>query len=223
MLKVFSPVIGSFVTVRKSWRWTQWTIIFFAIFSMLLTYNMKETYKKTILLRRAKRLSIPIPPGPPAAAKIKFLLTVTLLRPLHMLFTEPIVAFLSIYTAFNFSVLFAFFAAFPYVFKSVYSFSTEQSGLVFLAVGIGCILGLITVLLSDYYLYQPHVRASFAAGSNGVVAPEHRLYPALMGAFGMPISLFWFAWTARSGVHWASPVIAAIPFGWGNLTIFICL
>jgi MFS family permease len=79
------PVLGSFVTVRKSWRWTQWTIIFFAIFSMLLTLMARETYKKTILLKRAKKLGLPPPPSPfpTAASKAKFLLTVTLVRPLH--------------------------------------------------------------------------------------------------------------------------------------------
>ncbi|THV48324.1 hypothetical protein BGAL_0255g00100 [Botrytis galanthina] len=37
------PVIGSFVTVRKSWRWTQWTLIFFSIFSFLPLLLTSET------------------------------------------------------------------------------------------------------------------------------------------------------------------------------------
>lgn len=54
---------------------------------------MSETYKKIILARRAKRLNI----APPQQAQlkglalVKLLLTVTLARPLHMLFTEPTV------------------------------------------------------------------------------------------------------------------------------------
>lgn len=196
-------------------------MIFFAVLSIILTVFSQETYKKAILLRRAKRLGLPLPPGPPTAAKLKFLVSVTLTRPLHMLFTEPIVGFMSLYTGFNFSVLFAFFAAFPYVYRTVYNFSTEQVGLVFLAVGLGVGLALATVLLCDKFLYQPRVRASFAQGKNGVVLPEYRLYPALIGCFGMPISLFWFGWTARKDISWVSPVLAAIPFGWSNLSIFI--
>ncbi|KUJ18013.1 MFS multidrug transporter-like protein, partial [Mollisia scopiformis] len=217
------PVIGSFVTVRKGWRWTEWTIIFFAIFSFLLTLFASETYKKTLLARRSKARGLPPPPSPfpSAAAKLKFMFTVTLLRPLHMLFTEPIVAFFSIYVAFNFAVLFSFFAAFPYVFESVYGFDTEQSGLVFLAIGIGSALAVPTVIACDVYLYQPHVRKAKENGGNGAVAPEYRLYPAMMGSFGLPIGLFWFAWTARSDVSWASPVVSAIPFAWGNLSCFI--
>lgn len=151
---------------------------------------MRETYKKTILTRRAKNLGLPPPPSPfpTPAAKMKFLLTVTLLRPLHMLFTEPIVGFLSLYIAFNFGVLFTFFAAFPYVFGTVYHFTTEQSGLVFLALGVGCVLAVPTTLLSDRFLYMKQYRLSHKEGRNGVVKPEHRLYPAMVGSFGLRTS-----------------------------------
>ncbi|KAH8801726.1 MFS multidrug transporter-like protein [Xylogone sp. PMI_703] len=217
------PVIGSFVTVRKHWRWTQWTLIFFAIFSWLPVLFSEETHKATILKRRSKRLGLPPPksPFPSRWAKAKFLATVTLIRPVHMLFTEPIVAFLSLYVAFNFGVLFNFFAAFPYVFKKLYDFDTDQAGLVFLAIGIGCTLALPTVIFCDRYFYQPRVVASRNAGHGGVVPPEYRLFPAMAGSFGLPVALFWFAWTARKDISWASPVVAAVPFAWGNLCVFI--
>jgi MFS family permease len=188
----FRPVIGSFVTVRKSWRWTQWVLVFFAIFSFLLTLFTHETYKKTLLLRRLKKRGLPPPPSPfpSTAAKLKFFLTVTVLRPIHMLVTEPIVGVFSLYVAFNFAVLYAFFAAFPLVFESVYGFDAEQTGLVFLAIGVGCLLAVPTVILCDIYLYQPRFRASKAAGKAGVVAPEYRLYPAMMGSVGLPLGLF---------------------------------
>ncbi|TGO52099.1 hypothetical protein BOTNAR_0335g00100 [Botryotinia narcissicola] len=217
------PVIGSFVTVRKSWRWTQWTLIFFFIFSFLPLLLTSETLHSRILTRRTKSLNQPLPasPFPSNAAKIKFLLTVTLFRPIHMLCTEPIVAFLSLYVAFNFSILFSFIAAFPYVFRTVYEFDTEQSGLVFLAIGVGCFLAIITVLLCDTFLYQPIVKKSHEEGRSGIVAPEYRLYPAMLGSFGLPVGLFWFAWSAKDNVHWIVPVIGAVPFSWGNLSVFI--
>jgi len=148
---------------------------------------MRETYKKTLMEKRRVKLGLPAPPSPfpSAGAKLYFLLTVTLIRPVHMLVIEPIVGFLSLYIAFNFGVLFTFFAAFPYVFGSVYRFDTEQSGLVFLALGIGCLLAVPTVLLCDRYLYLKQYRLSHADGRNGVVAPEHRLYPAMLGSFGL--------------------------------------
>lgn len=37
----------------------------------------------------------------------------------------------------------------------------------------------------------------------------------------MPIGLFWFAWTARSDIHWISPILSGLPFALGNLLIFM--
>ncbi|KAF4556110.1 Polyamine transporter-like protein 4 [Elsinoe fawcettii] len=215
------PVLGSIITVKKSWRWTQYTLIFFAIFSTALTFLSHETYKRTILTRRARRRGLTLSTGRSVTARARILLTITLMRPLHMLTTEPIVAFFSLYIAFNFATLFAFFAAFPVIFRTTYGFSTISSGLVFLSVGVGGVLAVPTIILCDRIFYQRQFRLVKLSGTPGHVAPEHRLYPALVACLGLPIGLFWFAWTARQDTPWISPVLAAAPFSWGNSTIFI--
>lgn len=215
------PFIGGFAVQYKSWRWTQWCILFVSVAVYLTSLPMKETYKKIILRRRAKRLSITPPKGPTGLRAIKILLSVTLVRPLHMLLVEPIVIFLSLYTAFAFSVLFAFFAAFPLVFSGApYHFTTSQVGLTFLAIGLGVAIGCACAIVIDRTIYQKYYRQALAEGRQHA-APEHRLYAAMMGSFGLPIGLFWFAWTADNGIHWAAPVIAAIPFAWGNVGLFV--
>ncbi|KAH8599452.1 MFS multidrug transporter-like protein [Bisporella sp. PMI_857] len=218
------PVIGSFATERVSWEWTQFILTFFAVASLLLLCFTEETYKKIIIARRnRKRVGHPPPPSPfpNRMEKVKFMMTVTFVRPLHMLLTEPIVFCLSGYVAFIFAVLFGFFAAIPYTFKIVYNFSNEECGLVFLSVGLGCLLAVPTMLVCDRLFYQPQVRRSRKDGNNGIVPPEYRLIPAMIGSFGPPVGLFWFAWTARNDILWASPVVSLIPFAWGNLCIFI--
>ena len=161
-------------------------------------------------------------PGPKGAAAIKFLFTVTLFRPVHMLIAEPIVGFLSLYNAFTFSILFAFFEAFPIVFGGVYGFSTSQVGLAFLAVGLGVALGVIGAIAIDMVIYQKLHKQALAEG-RAIVAPEHRLYAAMFGSIGIPVGLFWFAWTSRSDIHWIVPILASIPFAWGNISIFVSL
>ena len=37
----------------------------------------------------------------------------------------------------------------------------------------------------------------------------------------LPISLFWFGWTARRGVHWIVPIIAGFPFGCSMMLLFV--
>ena len=189
------PAVGGFASQYKGWRWTQWPILFVALLSYLFSLPMKETYRKIILQKRAKRLGIPTPlkTGPKGLLAIKILLVVTLTRPIRMIFTEPIVGFFSLYTGFNFAVLFAFFAAFPIVFEGVYGFDSGLSGLTFLAIGLGCILAVVTTVIIDRFKFRKEYHRSHAAGLKGVVDPEHRLYAAMIGSLGLPIGLFWFA------------------------------
>ena len=219
------PLVGGYCAQAKGWRWTQWPILFISAAALAYSLFMKETYKKIILQRRAKRLGLPPPSkkGPTGFAALKFLFTVTLIRPVHMLLTEPIVASFSLYIAFNFSVLFGFFDAFPIVFQGVYGFDRGRAGLAWLSVLVGCLLAVITVVVVDRLTFRKHYEGSLRVGTGGVVAPEHRLYAAMLGSLGLPIGLFWFGWSARQDVHWISPVLAAVPFAWGNLCVFVSL
>ncbi|KAI4725822.1 putative MFS polyamine transporter [Aureobasidium sp. EXF-10728] len=216
------PVIGGFVAQYKGWRWTQWCTIFIGFTAVLFLMPMHETYKKIILERRAKRADLQSHSAskPSKLALAKTLFTVTLARPVHMLCTEPITIMLSLYTAFTFSVLFAFFAAYPYVFRKVYHFNTWQYGLTFLPIGLGVLLGVATVITIDKTWYKRQHQRTLSMGKV-MVAPEYRLLSAQMGCFGVSIGLFWFAWTARTSVHWIVPVLAGIPFAWGNLCVFV--
>lgn len=217
------PIVGGYCAEYKGWRWTQWSMLFVFVATYMASLPMKETYKKTILQKRAKRLGIEPPKSnmPSGLAAIKFLLTVTLFRPIHMLLFEPIVGFLSLYSAFTFGVLFAFLPAFPLVYQGVYHFDLGHTGLTFISLGLGICLGVPTALLFDRLMYQKAHRAAAKLGKHA--APEHRLYSAMMGGFGVTIGLFWFGWAARKDVHWIVPVLGAIPFGWGNISIFVSI
>lgn len=148
--------------------------------------------------------------------RLKLFMTVALFRPLLMLAIEPITTLFCLYSALEFATLFSFFAAIPYVFQEVYHFSMEQVGLVFISIIIGCVLGAITLILCNKYFYLPQV----AKYPPHQVPPEHRLYAAMIGSIGLPLGLFWFGWTSKSDISWASPVVAIIPFTWGNLCLF---
>jgi len=188
-----------------------------ALAAWLPVLFLEETYLKVIVARRKqKEATAEHQAKPPAATLLSGVLFITLLRPMKMLLTEPIVAFLSLFIAFNFAVIFMFFSSVPYVFGLVYRFDREDTGLVFLAVGLGCTLAVPTVIILDRVVYQREWRRS-----PGKVAPEHRLWAAMLGAFGIPVGLFWFAWSSKASVHWIVPVLGMVPFAWGNLCIFI--
>lgn len=183
---------------------------------------MEETYKRTILQQRAKSLQVPGPSeGVSGYAAAQQILTITVFRPIHMLFTEPIIGCFSLYISFNFAVLYSFFAAFPFVFTNTYNFSRATDGLTFLAIGVGCFIGVAVVLTCDRLIYHRKHKVSLHNGNQGAVEPEQRLYAAMIGSIMLPIGLFWFAWTARENIHWISPILAATLFSTGNITIFV--
>jgi hypothetical protein len=125
------------------------------------------------------------------------------------------------YTSFAFGVLFLLFAAIPYIFqRPPYYFTISQAGLAFISVGVGVILGVTTCILVDRTFYQKQHRRAVAKGIP-FVAPEHRLYSAMIGSSGIVIGLFWFGWCAGTEQHWAACLAGAIPFAWGNICLFV--
>ncbi|RAL65054.1 hypothetical protein DID88_001161 [Monilinia fructigena] len=54
----------------------------------------------------------------------------------------------------------------------------------------------------------------------GDIKPEIRLQPAFVGAFCIPICLFWFGWTSRESIHWIVPIIGSAFFSIGATLLF---
>ncbi|KAL2014031.1 hypothetical protein VTN00DRAFT_1556 [Thermoascus crustaceus] len=215
------PAVGGYAAQYKGWRWTQWSMLFLGGPIWIYSLGVSETYAKIILVKRAKKLGLPPPPkGPAGLAAVKLLLTVTVTRPIYMLLTEPIVGLYSLYTAFNFAVLFCFFAAFPIVFQGVYGFSVGEAGLPFLGIAVGCLIATVISIVIDRLLYVRKSLRNLAAGGDGRIAPENRLYSSMIGSVMLTASLFWFAWTARADIHWICCLIATVFFACGNLLIF---
>ena len=215
------PVVGGAVTIHKSWRWTQWTILFGLVVVFIMTITQSETYKSVILRRRARKLGLSTGNSNDKSTRsdrAKLFLTKTVLRPLHMMTTEPIVAAFDIYVAFNFGLLNAFFAAFAWVFETQYHFSLTSTGLTYLGQAAGSLVGLSIML----YIYRFYWTRETVKAKPGKMAPEKRLIIAKLASPMMPTALFWFAWTARPEIHWISPVIAEAFFACGNLLIFTC-
>ncbi|KAH8646838.1 major facilitator superfamily domain-containing protein [Xylariales sp. PMI_506] len=98
-------------------------------------------------------------------------------RPLKLLFGSPIVFLLSLYGATIYSYLYLCFTTFPRVFQGQYGFSVGSTGLVYLGIGIGSLLGLVVMgALSD------RVAGALARRNGGEPKPEYRLPTLMLGA-----------------------------------------
>lgn len=125
----------------------------------------------------------------------KDLLTMTLVRPFSLLFTEPIVFALDLYIALIYGLLYIWFESFPIVFEGIYGFSLGTLGLAYL----GILIGTFAVLPPFVWYQHKYIKPKF--NEKGELTPEWRLTPAFIGAFAIPICLFWFGWTSRADIH----------------------
>lgn len=193
-----------------------------AVVTIFTFVFLSETYPVVLLERKAARLRKETG-NPHYKSKLASDLTPrelfkhSIIRPLKMLICCPIVTLMCMYVAILYGILYLLFATYSFVFGEVYGFSTSAAGLVFIAGGIGTLLGLFYVgNFSDRTLKN---RA--AAGKR--ITPEDRLPPIITvpGSLAFPIGLFVYGWSVEAHVHWIIPQIGTAITGFGSILIFI--
>lgn len=239
---VLSPIMGGFAAEYQGWRWSQWIQLLASGLIYPFIILMPETHKGIILRKRAekRKLNLKKFTREDQKAFLKITMTITVFRPLKMLVVEPIVLVFSIYVAFIFAVLFAFFEAYPVIYRGVYLMDYGISGLPFLGIGIGLWIGSMVYIYIDRKYFFPKapegtpelenpdsLRVEPLRGHRDPVTnqlqpllPEKFLLACKIGSVSLPIALFWQAWTARPDVHWMAPIAAGVPFGFGLILIF---
>ncbi|KAI9675674.1 MAG: hypothetical protein M1817_001041 [Caeruleum heppii] len=214
------PLVGGFVFAAKGWRYTQWTSLLAALLAALFTSGMPETYARAIVRTRHQYNNIPSPLMPALSGTTLAQMTrVTIIDPIIMLVSEPLVLLISLYLGYNFAVVFSFFISIPVVLSMTYSFTISQVGLAFIAAIIGALLAAAIAITLDRLTTPKILRNAHQAAMP--VQIEHRLYSAMLGAFLIPASLFWIAWTASPTTAWPVPVIGTAVYVTGNLLVLI--
>ncbi|KAJ5528338.1 Major facilitator superfamily domain general substrate transporter [Penicillium frequentans] len=219
------PVCGNFLAAGAGWRWVNvLCTIFFAMMFVLGLVFVPETYAPYILRRRAKilskrtgkayvsKLDVGIPPKTLSAT-----LSTAITRPIVMAIWEPISTAMAVYAAIIYGILYLIFAAFPIIFITERHWSQGVSGLTYIGIMIGQILA-----VPFYVVLEIKYRKKIACKAV-VPNPEMRLEPAFYGAVMLPVSLFWFAWTSYTSIHWAVGLVGTIFFGLGNVLVFISM
>ena len=132
-----------------------------------------------------------------------------------MLIFSPIILLLSIFMAVVYGYLYLLFTTFPVVFGNYYHFSIGITGVVYLGLGVGNIIGLVMFgIFSDKIL--------LAKAASGELKPEYRLLPMVWTALTFPIGLVLYGWAAKYTLHWIVPVIGTAFFGIGLLVTIVC-
>ena len=211
------PLVGGFIIeLSGGWRWTQWMTLILTVGAYLLALGMPETYPREVQRRSAKRAGAPSNLAPAlSGVTLPDMAYVTVVQPLIMIVSEPIVIALSLYVGFIFATIFQFFIAVPPVLNQTYNFTVAQAGLAFTAAIAGVVVATITSTICDR-LTRPHVSART---HDGTVPEEYRMLPGMLGGIGITISFFWIAWTASPKIHFLAPIFGTGLYIWGAASV----
>ncbi|OOF90212.1 hypothetical protein ASPCADRAFT_135365, partial [Aspergillus carbonarius ITEM 5010] len=118
-----APIVGGYVTSTLGWRWAIWIIaIVVGSVSLCSLIVMKETYRFKIVHNSPAE-----PGGPPREPNLQ-----TLLRPVRLLFSSPVVLVTSLYTALTYGISYLILTTLSEVMHDIYNFSQGPVGLTFL-------------------------------------------------------------------------------------------
>ncbi|KAJ8058258.1 hypothetical protein OCU04_012452 [Sclerotinia nivalis] len=220
---VLGPLVGGFAAEKKGWTWTIWELTWLSGFAlMVLIFLLPETSSANILYRRRLRLtkasgvnnlkSEPEIEADKMTTQDK--INMGLIRPFSLTFTEPILFCLNLYIALIYGLLYVWFESFAIVFVEIHGFSLGKEGLAFLGIFVGSL-----VVIPPFFWYLKKFQEP-KFDKNGNIKPEIRLQPAFVGAFCIPICLFWFGWTSKESIHWILPIIGSAFFSIGAFLLF---
>lgn len=181
--------------------------------ALLTAALFRETYHPVLMERKARRLAREtgnnlLRSKLARSTTLGSAMRLALVRPLKMFFLSPVVFLPCMALAVVIGYLFLLFSTMATIFQQQYAFSAGPSGLVYLGIGFGNLVGLyLFAITSD--------RAVKKAAERGVSKPEIRLAPVSLGGPLVCIGLIWYGWTADKRVHWIVPIIGTSVFGLG--------
>lgn len=115
-----------------------------------------------------------------------------------------------------YGLLYLFFTTITDVFTTQYGLSVGLSGLAYLGIGVGFFVGLAVIANTN-----DRIVIKLTARNDGQFQPEMRLPMMIFFACILPISFFWYGWTAEKHVSSIVPIIGMFPFGFAMMGIFL--
>ena len=220
---VLSPVISSFIITNKSWHWVFYVLaILNGAIAAVGTIIFRETYSPRLLKIKANLLRketgnthlhtiYEIADGETSWGR----LYVTISRPIKLLTTHPMVIGLGSFMAFVYGFMYLMIVTFPEVFRETYGFSVGISGLMYLPMGIGYVIGTVFWTWAISKVFK-----TLEARNGGVPKPEYRLPCLCFSGIGIPVGLIWYGWLAQMKLHWIMPLIGSAIFAFSFIAVF---
>jgi multidrug resistance protein len=195
-----------------------WVNMAFVGVMLIIVGLIPETYAPVILKRRAAKLRKEtgdkniITEQEKVKLTFREIIRTSLIRPITMILTEPVLDLMCMYIVLIYSMLYAFFFAYPVIFDKLYHYNDGQIGLMFIPILIGAGFALVTTPFVENHFKRICLLRS--------PTPEDRLIGAMIRAPFIPISLFILGATSYRHIIWVKPASSGIAFGFGMVLCY---
>lgn len=182
-------------------RYSQLTGIILAAVLLASVVWIDESFPPVLLARKASRIRLETKnwavhsKSQESGTTIGDIARKYLIVPIEMLI-DPICFFINLYAAFVYAIIYLAITAFPIEFGEVRGWNAVVGSVPFLAIITGVIFA-VGINLYGQVFYRKRL---IAAG--GVIVPEARLMPMMVGSFFFAAGLFIMGWTAEKNIHW---------------------
>ncbi|CCH45765.1 Benomyl/methotrexate resistance protein [Wickerhamomyces ciferrii] len=218
------PVVGAALQVgTNDWRWSFWflLIVSAALFVIYLTF-IPETYHPMILNEKAERLRR-LTGNPNIVVQqdidsknqtVSESIREILWRPIEIGIFEPVILLINIYISILYAIMYLWFEAFPYYYGEIRGFGTMTTGLTYLSIVTGTLIGVGIYIFVTFRQYtNPMLR-------DEPIYPEVFIPISIFGSILLPVGIFIFGWSATSTNHWFGSLIGGALYGASGLIMF---
>ncbi|PNY28265.1 major facilitator superfamily transporter [Tolypocladium capitatum] len=216
------PIAGGFLSQAAGWRWIFWVLVITAgVITIAGLLVLRETHAPTLLERKTRRLrketgNMNLHSKLDSRLAPKDLFIRSIVRPFKLLVT-PTCLLLSVYSAFVYAMIYFMFSTFSFIFEGNYGFGQGTVGLVYIALGIGMMIGLVIQQVAGNRIMEKLADKR----NNGKPKPEYRIPPMILAGLFIPTGLLIYGWTAQYHVQWAVPLLGTLLVGVGICIINI--
>lgn len=210
------PIVSGYLTFRVGWQWPFYVATIAAFVLTLLSAAMRESRPSLLLKRKAQHVervsnttSIPTR-GHDSFPTLSGFVRQALVRPLRLLFTEPIIAVSAVIAATIFGLAYGLTAGLEVIYIQ-YGFSEAATSLSFIPILLGMLLATAPRVYDDW-----RSRQARKSGAQPDTEPEAKLWSFGVAVPVFAIGLWLVAWTIKPkvSIHWIVSMVGLVLFGY---------